>query len=66
METNQDFCVTCSAKTQQEHEDQWAESMADYAILIRAKEFGYSDTLDKIIRDWRGHVLPVCNPLAIN
>jgi hypothetical protein len=39
--------------------------MADYAILLRAKEFGYADTIDKIIQDWRTHALPVCNPLAL-
>jgi hypothetical protein len=65
METSQDFCVTCSARSELEHEDQWNESMADYAILLRAKEFGYADTIDKIIQDWRTHALPVCNPLAL-
>ena len=65
METKQDFCVTCSATNEQEHEDAWAETMADYAILIRAKEFGYADTFDKIIRDWRTHALPECNPFAL-
>ena len=65
METNQDFCVTCSARSELEHEDQWNESMADYAILLRAKEFGYADTINKIIQDWRTHALPICNPLAL-
>lgn len=65
MEPNQDFCVTCSAHTEQDHENQWVEAMADYAILLRAKEFGYADTLERIIQDWRTHVLPVCNPLAL-
>jgi hypothetical protein len=40
--------------------------MADYAILLRAKEFGYVDTLDRIILSWRTHVLPVCDPLAVD
>lgn len=65
METKQDFCVNCSAKSSSDHQEIWAESMADYLILLRAKEFGYTDTLDRIIRDWRTHVLPECDPLAL-
>ena len=41
------------------------ETMADYAIMLRAKEFGYADTFDRIIRDWRTHALPECDPLAL-
>ena len=65
MEANQSFCVTCSAKSEQEHYDLWSETMADLAIMLRAKEFGYADTFDKIIIDWRTHVLPECDPLAL-
>jgi hypothetical protein len=65
METSQSFCVSCSATDQQAHEDSWNETMADYAILLRAKEFGYADTFERIIRDWRTHVLPECDPFAL-
>lgn len=65
METSQSFCLSCSATDQQAHEDAWNETMADYAILLRAKEFGYADTFERIIRDWRTHVLPECDPFAL-
>lgn len=65
MEAKQDFCVNCSAKNEQEHDDMLAEAMADYAILLRAKEFGYVETFDRLIQDWRTHILPECNPLSL-
>lgn len=66
METKQDFCVNCSAKNEQDHEDMWAESMADYAIMMRAKEFGYADVFDRMLTAWRTHVLPTCNPFSLD
>lgn len=66
MGTDQSFCVSCSASNEQEHQEQWYETMTDYTILLRAKEFGYVDAFDRIIRDWRTHVLPVCDPLSID
>ena len=65
MEPNQDFCISCSAKNEQEHDEMLAEAMADLAILLRAKEFGYAETFDRLIQDWRTHVLPECSPLAL-
>lgn len=64
METSQSFCVNCAADNEQDHRAMWEESMTDYAILLRAKEFGYVDTFDRIITLWRTHVLPECDPLA--
>jgi hypothetical protein len=66
VETKQAFCVSCSAQNSKDHKEVWAESLADYAILLRAKEFGYTGTFDRIIREWRTHVLPECNPLALS
>jgi hypothetical protein len=65
METDQSFCVSCSASSEQDHYEMRVETMADYAIMLRAKEFGYADTFDRIIRDWRTHALPECDPLAL-
>ena len=64
MEASQSFCVSCSATCEQDHYEMRVETMADYAILLRAKEFGYADTIDRIITDWRTHALPECDPLA--
>lgn len=66
MDTSQSFCITCSATSEKEHQDLWVETMADYAILLRAKEYGYAETIDRIILDWRTHVLPLCDPLAVD
>lgn len=66
METNSDFCVACSAKDEHDHKDMWLESSTDLAVLLVLKEHGYAETLDRIIRDWRTHVLPTCDPLSIN
>lgn len=66
METKQDFCVSCGAASEEDHQSYWAESMANYLILLRAKEYGYAESLDLIIEAWRTHALPTCDPLSID
>jgi len=60
------FCQHCGASNQSEHEALWSETSFDLSILLRMKEFGYSDRVDKIVESWRTHSLSSCDPLALD
>lgn len=64
METDSSICITCGADDAT-HQENWLQSSTDLAVLLVLKEHGYTETLDRIIIDWRTHALPECDPLAI-
>ena len=60
-------CQHCS-QTPEQHLESAAGNIADYVILKKLAEQtpGASETIDRVLLDWRTHALPECDPLAIS
>jgi len=52
--------------TPEEHRQSHIDTLIDLAALTRLKIDNpkYEDLLDRVIRDWRTHALPVCSDFA--